>query len=156
MSTNLLYNFHSLYEVKVQSIFTNLVCLLNDPNLAGLTTKIRIRQLQTRLHLAQCPLIDWPFQSSTQLKDNIADLLSVLPKFNLSFECASSWSNLIKGGVHPLVKVLLHTLYIKSLSFLKFQRIMFVEQLFSYDGLFIMTWQDRRLIQPSITNHEPK
>ena len=33
---------------------------------------------------------------------------------------------------------------------------MFVEQLFSYDGLFIMTWQDRCLIQPSITNHVPK
>ncbi len=79
LSTNLLYNFRSLYEVKVHSMFTNLVCLLNDPNLAGLTTKIRIRQLQTQLHLAQCPLMDWPFQSSIQLYDNIADLLSVLP-----------------------------------------------------------------------------
>src|SRR6266498_1696752 len=156
LSTNLLYNFRSLYEVKVHSMFTNLVCLLNDPNLAGLTTKIRIRQLQTHLHLAQCPLIDWPFQSSTQLKDNIADLLSVLPHFNLSFECDSSWSNLIQGGVHPLVKVLPLPLYIKSLSSLKFQRIMFVEQLFSYDGIFMMTWQDHRLIQPSLTNHVPK
>src|SRR6266508_2231875 len=106
LSTNLLYNFRSLYEVKVHSMFTNLVCLLNDPNLAGLTTKIRIRQLQTQLHLTQCPLLDWPFTSSIRLKDNIADLLSVLPQFNLSFECASSWSNLIQGGVHPLVKVL--------------------------------------------------
>ncbi len=33
---------------------------------------------------------------------------------------------------------------------------MFVEQLFSYDSLFMMTWQDHRLIQPSITNHKPK
>src|SRR6266498_4836053 len=83
LSTNLLYNFRSLYEVKVHSIFTNLVCLLNDPNLAGLITKIRIRQLQTQLHLAQCPLIDWPFKPFTHLKDNIADLLFVLPQFNL-------------------------------------------------------------------------
>ena len=43
LSTNLLYNFRFLFEVKVHSMFTNLVCLLNDPNLAGLTTKIRIR-----------------------------------------------------------------------------------------------------------------
>src|SRR6266540_6417449 len=156
LSTNLLYNFRSLYEVKVHSMFTNLVCLLNDPNLAGLTTKIRIRQLQTHLHLAQCPLIDWPFHLSIHLKDNIADLLSVLPQFNLSFECDSSWSNLIQGGVHPLVKVLPHPLYIKSLSSLKFQCIMFVEQLFSYNGLFMMTWQDRRLFQSSITNHIPQ
>ncbi len=156
LSTNLLYNFRSLYEVKVHSMFTNLVCLLNDPNLAGLTTKIRIRQLQTQLHLAQCPLIDWPFHSPIQLKDNIADLLSVLPQFNLSFKCDSSWSNLIQGGVHLLVKVLPSPLYIKSLSSLKFQRIMFVEQLFSYDSIFMMTWQDRCLIQPSITNNIPK
>ncbi len=33
---------------------------------------------------------------------------------------------------------------------------MFVEQLFSYDGIFMMTWQDRRLIQSSITNHVPQ
>src|SRR6266542_237870 len=156
LSTNLLYNFRSLYEVKVHSMFINLVCLLNDPNLAGLTTKIRIRQLQTQLHLAQCPLIDWPFTSSIHLKDNIANLLSVLPQFNLSFECDSSWSNLIQGGVHPLVQVLPHTLYLKSLSSLKFQRIMFVEQLFSYDGIFMMTWQDHRLIQSSLTNNVPK
>ena len=58
LSTNLIYNFRSLYEVKVHFIFTNLICLLNDPNLAGFTTKIRIRQLQTQLHLAQYPLID--------------------------------------------------------------------------------------------------
>ena len=58
LSTNLLFNFCSLYEVKVHSIFTNLVCLLNDPNLTGLITKIRIRQLQTHLHLAQYPLTD--------------------------------------------------------------------------------------------------
>src|SRR6266498_445220 len=156
LSTNLIYNFRSLYEVKVHSMFTNLVCLLNDPNLAGLTTKIRIRQLQTQLHLTQYPLIDWPFTSSIQLQDNIADLLSVLPQFNLSFECDSSWSNLIQGGVHPLVQVLPHTLYLKSLSSLKFQRIMFVEQLFSYDSVFMMTWQDRHLIQSSITNHVPQ
>src|SRR6266542_2966893 len=103
LSTNLLYNFHSLYEVKVQSMFTNLVCLLNDHNLAGLTTKIRIRQLQSHLHLAQCPLINWPFHLSIHLKDNIADLLSVLPQFNLSFECDPSWSNNIQGGVNPIV-----------------------------------------------------
>src|SRR6266542_2338307 len=52
LSTNLLYNFRSLYEVKIHSMFTNLVCLLNDPHLAGLTTKIRIRQLQSYLNLA--------------------------------------------------------------------------------------------------------
>src|SRR6266545_1088447 len=102
------------------------------------------------------PLINWPFHSSIHLKDNITDLLSVLPQFNLSFECDSSWSNLIQGGVHPLAQVLPHTLYIRSLSSLKFQRIMFVEQLFSYDSIFMMTWQDRCLIHPSITNHAPK
>src|SRR6266508_4511035 len=52
LSTNLLYNFRSLYEVKVHSMFTNLICLLNDPNLTSLTAKIRIRKLQTHLHLA--------------------------------------------------------------------------------------------------------
>ncbi len=90
LSSNLLFNFCSLYEVKVHSIFTNLVYLLNNPNLADFTTKIRIRQLQTHLHLAQYPLIDWPFKPSSHFKDNIADLLSALPQFNLLLEC--SWS----------------------------------------------------------------
>ncbi len=58
LSTNLIYNFRSLYEVKVHSMFTNLVCLLNDPNLAGLITKIKIRQLQIQFYLAQYLLID--------------------------------------------------------------------------------------------------
>ena len=135
----MIYNFRSLYEVKVHSMFTNLVYLLNGSNLAGLTTKIRIRQLQTQLYLAQCPLIDWPFKPSTHLKDNIADLLSILPQFNLSFKCDFSWSNVIQGGVNPLVQLLPHLLYLKSLSSLKFQCIMFIDQLFSYDGLFMMT-----------------
>ena len=38
----LLFNFRLLYEVKVQFMFTNLVCLLNNINLAGLSTKIRL------------------------------------------------------------------------------------------------------------------
>jgi len=33
---------------------------------------------------------------------------------------------------------------------------MFVDQLFSSDGLFLITWQDRRLFQPSLTNNIPK
>src|SRR6266498_5901769 len=33
---------------------------------------------------------------------------------------------------------------------------MFIEQLFSYDSLFMMTWQDRHLFQSSITNHVPQ
>ena len=33
---------------------------------------------------------------------------------------------------------------------------MFVKQLFSYDGIFMMAWQDHRLIQPSLTNNVPK
>ena len=41
--TNLLYNFCSLYEIKIQSIFINLIYLLNDITLAGLTTKIRVK-----------------------------------------------------------------------------------------------------------------
>src|SRR6266542_423921 len=156
LSTNLLYNFRSLYEVKVHSMFTNLVCLLNDPNLTGLTTKIRIRQLQSYLHLAQCPLIDWPFTPSTVFKDNIADVLSVLPHFNLSLDCDPSWSNNIQGGVNPIVSTIPHPVYLKSLSSLKCQRVMFVDQLFSSDGLFLITWQDRRLFHPSLTNHVPK
>jgi len=55
-----------------------------------------------------------------------------------------------------VVQLLPYLLYFKSLSSLKFQRIMFVDQLFSYDGLFMMTWQNRRLFQLSLTNHIPK
>ena len=156
LSISLLFNFHSLYEVKVHTIFMNLICLLNDINLASLTIKIRIRQLQTHLHLAQCPLIDWSFNFSSQIKDNIVDLLSILSQFNLSFDCDPSWTNVIQGGIYPLVQVLLHQLYLQSLSSLKFQYIMFVKQLFSYDSLFMMTWQDRCLFQPSLTNHIPR
>ena len=98
LHTSLLYNLRSLYDTKIQSIFTNLTCQLNDPNITGCTTIIHLHQLQFNLNLPECPLIFWPFTFASVFQDPITDLLSVLPDFRLSFNYYSRWSNKILGG----------------------------------------------------------
>jgi len=131
LHSNLFFNFRFLFKVKVHSMFTNLVCLLNDPNLARLIIKIRLRQLQTHLHLAQCPLIAWPFNSSSQFKDNIANLLSILPQFNLLFEYNSSWSNIIQEKVFTSWFRFFLTSYISNFFHLSNSNILYLLNNFS-------------------------
>ncbi len=45
LHTNLLYNLRFLYNIKIQSIFMNLICQLNDHNITDYITLIRVCQL---------------------------------------------------------------------------------------------------------------
>ncbi len=55
--TPLLYHLCSLYDVKIQSIFTNFICQLNDSDITRCTTLIHIHQLQSYFNLPDSPLI---------------------------------------------------------------------------------------------------
>ncbi len=101
-------------------MFTNLTCQLNNPNITGRTTMIRLCQLQSTLNLPDCPLIFWPFTSASVFHDLIADLLSVLSNFCLLFNCHPRWSNKISEGFTHLTAVLPHNIYLKALPYKKF------------------------------------
>ena len=103
----LLYNLSSLYDTKIQSIFTNLICQLNNLNITEYITMIYLCQLQFNLNLPKCSLMCWLFTSTSIFHDSIANLLSVLPDFCFSFNCHPRWSNKIRKGFTHLTAMLL-------------------------------------------------
>ena len=121
-------------------MFTNFLCQLNDPSITGRTTLIRLHQFQSYLYLPDTSLNFWPFNLSLLFYDPIADLLSVLSDFHLSFNINSSWSNKIHGGSTHVSAILDQLSYIKALPSLKAHRIMFVEQLVNFDGIYLINW----------------
>ncbi len=76
-------------------MFTNFICQLNDSGITGRIMLIHFCQLQSYLNLPDNSLIFWPFKLTMLFHDPIADLLSVLPDFRLSFNCSFRWSNKI-------------------------------------------------------------
>ncbi len=77
LHTSLLYQLHSFYNIKIQSMFTNLMCQLNDSDITGHITLIHFCQLQSYFNLSDNPLICWPFNSAILFYDPIANFSSL-------------------------------------------------------------------------------
>src|SRR5277367_4628596 len=56
-----LYKFHNLYDIQVQSKISNFIIQINDRNLLGDFTRIRLLQIQHQEWLRLSPLCDWPY-----------------------------------------------------------------------------------------------
>src|SRR6266511_6050751 len=138
LHNTLIYNFRKLYNNQIQAFFTNLCVQLNDSTILGQSSIVRILQLQTKYWLNESPLVKWPFNKQHNFQDHIAELLTVMPEFNLSFatDIGSETSLTIQGGQSRLSTVLPETSYIKALKNIKKSRTMFVEQLLSMDGVY--------------------
>ncbi len=138
MQIRLIYNFHNLYDVKIQVIFFNLLVQLNDPGLVGHTILICIWQLQSALYLYKSPLEYWSFDHIQTFHDSLSALLSVLPTFHLSLSLNSYWKYDIQEGFLPISSVLSLTQYLKILKLLKHHCLIFVKQLISQNGLYMI------------------
>ncbi len=57
LENRLIYNFRDFYEVQMQSKITNFLIQINDKNLLGEITDVRLKQLQTKEWLQFSPLI---------------------------------------------------------------------------------------------------
>jgi ribonuclease HI len=157
LHNNLIYHFRKLFNNQIQAMFTNLCVQLNDNTVVGISTIIRVLQLQKKLFLNKSPLISWPFTMDHQFRDHIAELLTVLPAFGLGFALSedSAMNLTIKGGRTHLLDVLPEKLYIKSLPSIVKSNTMFVDQTLSINGIYMITWQDRKTYYEGKFNRAP-
>src|SRR6266511_2157315 len=156
LKNNLIYNFRDLYENQIQAKYTSLFAILNDSSIVGISTHIRLLKLQTSRWLPNNPLICWPSNTSVSNKDHIADLLSAIPEYNLSFQLEPQKMNLIKGGSIPLINILDRVSYKNAISSLRFNNIMYLDQITSLDGDFLLKWIDTRLYEKLTSIKIPK
>ncbi len=154
IQTRLLYNFRNLYDVKLQAIFSNLTIQLNNSGLLWRTMRIQVYQLQSDLFLHKCPLEYWLFDWSQPFHNSFNALLSVLPSLHLSFSLDHSWMNDIQGGLFPISSVLSSAQYIKAVP--SRQNLMFIDQLISQNGLYMIKWPNQHMSNPKLNNSIPK
>ena len=74
------------------------------------------------------------------MNDHIADLLSVLPDYNLQFEIDenSPYHNNIQGSKSHLSTILSATDYFRNVIAIKKSNTMFVDQLLSLNGIYMI------------------
>src|SRR3990170_1623690 len=81
-----------------------------------------------------------------------------MPNFGLSFSIDpnnSTFSFSIKGGFTHLLNVLPEFLYVKAIKNIKKSHTMFVEQLISFDGTYLLKWQDRKTFFDDMKLNKP-
>ena len=156
LTNSFIYNFRDLYQVQMQSKFTNFLVQINDNSIVGLSTNIRLLKLQSKWWLPNNPLICWPFQQQANNKDHIIDLLSTIHEFHLSFNIADHFKNQIQGGNIPLCHILDTKSYKNALKSLKYNGIMYLDQLTSLDGFYLLKWIDTRLYEHNTSIKIPK
>src|SRR6202042_730071 len=84
---NYIYKFRDLAEIQMQAKITNFFIQINDKNLLGLVTKIRLLQLQYREWLCYSPLHDWPYKKvyRRHYKSFLASMISYVKANHFSF-----------------------------------------------------------------------
>src|SRR3989337_496942 len=145
LKNNFIYNFRDLYENQIQAKYTSLVAMLNDNSIVGKSTHLRLLKLQTSRWLPKNPLICWPSNTPISNKDHIADLLSAISTYNLNFQLEPQRINAIEGGSIPLINVLDRVSYKNAISSLRFNNILYLDQITSLEGDFLLQWIDTRL-----------
>src|SRR5688572_4225830 len=147
LTNPLIYRYKELYDNQIQAKVSNLLVQLNDLTIVGRTTFIRIKNFQIRLLLHRSPLEEWPFNKTHDFKDHIADLLCVLPDFNITLQLNdnSLYQSNIEGGTIPLHRFLPQSIYLKHLDKIAHDKVWFFDQLISPEGQYLVKWQDRML-----------
>ncbi|CAI2171389.1 18372_t:CDS:2, partial [Funneliformis geosporum] len=92
MTTDILIAAHS----------EGLLFAINDFNLLGISMKHRLKQLQQREWLANCPLVCWPYSIPSKDSDWVVNVLCEWNKSTITVQIPVTAHNLIKGGNTPL------------------------------------------------------
>ena len=143
MKCNEIYRATTLIDHQLQSLVANLNKSLNDQNLLGLITKIRLFQLQHNERLIAFPLKEWnlPLRECDRTS-YIARALSILKQENLTFT-ANDTNEILRG--HTALTSLLTFTGCKRKNFinsLKKRNLIFLSQLTSADGTYLLSWKD--------------
>ena len=104
-----LYNVHNIWDIQLQHHISNFILQINNPYLLGISTCIRLQQLQNNLwsttNILQHPQpnIDGPNKSTLNFK--IIQLLIHL-NFSITANNNISWPNIIQHNLQPLEPIL--------------------------------------------------
>ena len=148
------YNITPLHQRLVQNLSSALLQMANEPNLLGLTFKMRVRQLQTQEWLHINPLVYWPYNTQRSKDDWLPALLSTLNSLNINLCVPLSSNNLVSGGSTP-ISDLIKTIYRNHVLDLRKCSVLYAEQLvncvgnymFSYKDLIHITHQQTRFVR---------
>src|ERR1043165_2930714 len=137
-----LYNIHNIWDIQLQHHITNFLLRINNPNLLGISTRIRLQQLQNNLwsvtNILQHPqpIIDGPNKHTLNFK-----IIQLLTHLNMSITANSNvaWPNTIHYNLQPLEKILSqHAQYITFKKQLRNLNILYLEQLCTADNTTLL------------------
>ena len=135
-----LVNFLERQEIKQIELLNYKIV---DNNLLGITTKIRLKQLQFNEWLHDNPLEIWNYNDILTFKNNLlGQILCLMNKKGLGLNTNSKENNWkIEGGTIPILDILRND-YRKHKESLKNKNIMYVEQLIHLEDLSLKYWYE--------------
>ena len=140
-----LYNIHNIWDIQLQHHISNFLIRINDPNLLGISTRIRLQQLQNNLWFTtnilqhHSPNIDGPNRLTTTFK--IILLLKRL-EINIIANPNITWPKVVNSGNLPLEQILQHHPKYKTFKQqLRHKQILYLEQLCSADNQTLLSWK---------------
>ena len=140
-----IYSFRDFYEVLLQAKLNNFIIQLNDTDLLGQVTFIRLLQLQAAECLQQSVLIDWPYNNIQRryLTTSIPALLSLCAQHNFTLEVNDKINVQVEGGHKNLqIRQILGTSFNQYRKQLAKHSILFLDQFTSLESKNLITWKD--------------
>ena len=140
-----LYNIRNIWDIQLQHHISNLLLRLNNTSTLGITTRIRLQQLQNNLWSATNilqhtqPIIDGPNRHTTNFK-----IIQLLNHMGITVQANSNilWPQTIENNCTPLERILSkHPKYSTFKQQLRHKQILYLEQLCSTDNTTLLTWQ---------------
>ena len=151
-----LYNIHNIWDIQLQHHISNFLNRINNNSTLGITTHIRLQQLQNNLwsttNILQHPhpIIDGPNKHTTTFK--IIQLLNYL-QTPIHAHPDFSWPKTITDSNTPLENILFnHPKYNTFKQQLRHKHILYLEQLCSANNNTLLDWHH---LSPRIL-HIPK
>jgi ribonuclease HI len=155
LNTNI-YGIKNIWDIQLQHHISNFLARLNNSNLLGTSTQIRIQQLQNNLwsttNILQHPnpQVEGPNKHTTTFKIiKLFNYLGITIIANNNYQ----WPKTYQHSAYPLEKILSqHTLYRTFKKQLRQKNLLYLDQLMTSENNVLLKWQH---ISPRIY-HLPK
>ena len=151
-----LYNIRNIWDIQLQHHITTFLQRINDSHLLGISTRIRLQQLQNNLwstvNIFEHPHPNVDGQNKHTLNFKIIQLL---PQIAVTIRANPNiaWPNIIHHQLQPLEPILKqHSKYITFKKQLRRLNLLYLEQLCTSDNTTLLEWYH---LSPRIS-HLPK
>jgi hypothetical protein len=137
-----IFNMIDFFDRQTEAHIANLVLRLNDKGTLGLTTEIRLRELQTKEWLYDNPLDVWNYNNVNLFKNNlIAQILCCMNSLGLAINYIGYDKEYFKigSGKLPIIEVLKDE-YRKNINSLRIRNLMYIDQLIYGETGILKDW----------------